>query len=96
MYFANVASVLDERSVYVARSAFGRAMAQIETEDITPDHLVVPVPDTFKAAGDAFAYELGIPAIEGFWCAIATSDVPSSNMYTAGQNRREATACCIS
>ena len=40
-------------------------MAKIETETITEDHLVVPVPDTSKAAGDAYAFALGIPSIEG-------------------------------
>ena len=65
VYFANVASELDDRSVYQARSNFGKALARSETEKITSDHLVVPVPDTSKAAGDAFAFELGIPSIEG-------------------------------
>lgn len=65
VYFANVASVLDGRSVYQARSNLGKALAAIEEEAVGPDHLVVPVPDTSKAAGDAFAYTLGIPSIEG-------------------------------
>ena len=65
VYFANVASELDDRSVYQARSNFGKALARVETETITKDHLVVPVPDTSKAAGDAYAFELGIPSIEG-------------------------------
>jgi len=65
VYFANVASVIDRRSVYQARSAMGQALARIETEPVTADHIVVPVPDTSKAAGDAFAFALGIPSIEG-------------------------------
>lgn len=65
VYFANVASVIDQRSVYRARSQLGRALAEIEEERIGDDHIVVPVPDTSKAAGDAFAFTLGIPAIEG-------------------------------
>ena len=65
VYFANVASVIDGRSVYQARADLGRAMAEIEDEVVGPDHIVVPVPDTSKAAGDAFAYALGIPSIEG-------------------------------
>ncbi len=32
---------------------------------MTPDHICVPVPDSAKAAGDAYAYELGIPVKEG-------------------------------
>ncbi|MFH2028685.1 MAG: amidophosphoribosyltransferase [Nanoarchaeota archaeon] len=65
VYFANVGSVLDGRSVYVVRTELGKELAKIETETITPDHIVVPVPDTAKAAGDAFAFELGIPSMEG-------------------------------
>ena len=64
VYFANVGSVLDGKSVYVARTKLGREMAKLETETITKDHIVVPVPDTAKAAGDAYAYELGIPSME--------------------------------
>lgn len=65
VYFANVASVMDGRSVYQARAELGRALAAIEEEEIGDDHIVVPVPDTSKASGDAFAYALGIPSIEG-------------------------------
>ena len=31
----------------------------------TTDTIVVPVPDTGKAAADAMAYELGVPSVEG-------------------------------
>ncbi|MFW5860030.1 MAG: amidophosphoribosyltransferase [Planctomycetota bacterium] len=65
VYFSHVASRLDGRSVYQSRNNMGRALARIETQPITDDHIVVPVPDTAKAAGDGFAYTLGIPAIEG-------------------------------
>lgn len=65
VYFANVASVLDGRSVYVTRTRLGKELAKLETEKITKDHICVPVPDTAKAAGDAYAYELGIPSMEG-------------------------------
>jgi len=65
VYFSNVSSVNDGRSVYLTRTQLGRELAKLETEKITKDHVVVPVPDTAKAAGDAFAYELGIPAKEG-------------------------------
>ena len=65
IYFANVASVIDGSSVYQTRANLGRALAEIETETISDDHIVVPVPDTSKASGDAFAYHLGIPSIEG-------------------------------
>jgi len=64
VYFANVGSVLDGRSVYVTRTRLGKELAKLEREKITKDHIVVPVPDTAKAAGDAYAYELGIPSME--------------------------------
>jgi amidophosphoribosyltransferase len=70
IYFANVASTLDERSVYLSRSRLGRELANQERRrGFFPidesDTIVVPVPDTGKAAADAMAYELKIPAVEG-------------------------------
>jgi amidophosphoribosyltransferase len=69
IYFANVASTLDERSVYLSRSALGKELARQEHQlGIVPlddDTIVVPVPDTGKAAADAMAYELGVPSVEG-------------------------------
>ncbi len=69
IYFANVASTLDDRSVYVSRTRLGQELARMETEDgrvpIDEDTIVVPVPDTSKAAADAMAFELGIPSREG-------------------------------
>ena len=69
IYFANVASTLDERSVYLSRSALGKELAmqehrlgRVPLDDRT---VVVPVPDTGKAAADAMAFELGIPSVEG-------------------------------
>ena len=65
VYFANVGSVLDDKSVYVTRTKLGKELAKLETEKITKEHIVVPVPDTAKASGDAYAYELGVPSMEG-------------------------------
>jgi len=65
VYFANVASVLDGRSVYQARAMLGKALADLEKEQVDDHSIVVPVPDTSKASGDAFAFELGIPSMEG-------------------------------
>ncbi len=65
VYFSNVSSNFDDIGVYRSRVRLGQELAKLETEDMTPDHIVVPVPDTAKAAGDAFAYELGIPSKEG-------------------------------
>ena len=65
VYFSNVASILDSKSVYITRTNLGKELAKLETQKIDKDCIVVPVPDTAKAAGDAFAYELGIPSKEG-------------------------------
>lgn len=69
IYFANVASTLDDRSVYLSRTKLGAELARLEREDgrveIDEDTIVVPVPDTSKAAADAMAFELGIPSREG-------------------------------
>jgi len=65
IYFANVASTLDERSVYLTRKRLGEELARQERLERDADLIVVPVPDTAKAAADAMAYELGVPALEG-------------------------------
>lgn len=69
IYFANVASTLDERSVYLSRTALGEELARLELEEnsvpLDGDTIVVPVPDTSKAAADAMAFKLGIPSREG-------------------------------
>jgi amidophosphoribosyltransferase len=69
IYFANVASTLDERSVYLSRAALGKELAlqehKIGKVPLDDNTIVVPVPDTGKAAADAMAYELGIPSVEG-------------------------------
>jgi amidophosphoribosyltransferase len=65
IYFANVASTLDDRSVYLSRSELGKELARLETVPLDPDTIVVPVPDTAKAAADAMAFALRIPSVEG-------------------------------
>ena len=65
IYFANVASTLDDRSVYLSRSELGKELARLETLPLDTDTIVVPVPDTAKAAADAMAFALKIPSVEG-------------------------------
>lgn len=66
IYFANVASSLDDRSVYLSRKRLGEELAAQETLTIDKsDTIVVPVPDTAKAAADSMAFCLGIPSVEG-------------------------------
>ncbi|MBN1395267.1 MAG: amidophosphoribosyltransferase [Pirellulales bacterium] len=65
VYFANVASTMDNRSVYLARKALGEELARLEDAPIDEDTVVVPVPDTSKAAADSMAYALKAPCVEG-------------------------------
>lgn len=69
IYFANVASTLDERSVYLTRTRLGEELARLELLDgsvpLNDETIVVPVPDTSKAAADAMAHALRIPVREG-------------------------------
>lgn len=65
VYFANVGSSIDDASVYVSRSRAGQLLARKEDQPIGADCIVVPVPDTAKAAADSFAFHLGIPSVEG-------------------------------
>jgi len=65
IYFANVASTLDQRSVYLTRKHLGEELALQERVERDETAIVVPVPDTAKAAADAMAYRLGIPCLEG-------------------------------
>ena len=65
IYFANVASTLDDRSVYLTRARLGEELARQEEMTIDSDTIVVPVPDTAKAAADSLAYHLNVPSLEG-------------------------------
>jgi amidophosphoribosyltransferase len=65
IYFANVASTLDEQSVYLVRKRLGEELARLETVPLDHDTIVVPVPDTAKAAADSMAYQLNVPSLEG-------------------------------
>src|SRR5581483_6800739 len=88
IYFANVASTLDERSVYLTRSALGKELARQERAlgrvPLDGDTIVVPVPDTGKAAADAMAYELGVPSMEGL-----IRNRYLGRTFIEGQNRAE-------
>jgi amidophosphoribosyltransferase len=88
IYFANVASTLDERSVYLARAALGKELARQERRlqrvPLDEDTIVVPVPDTGKAAADAMAYELKVPSVEGL---IRNRYI--GRTFIEGQNRAE-------
>lgn len=88
IYFANVASNLDDRSVYLTRSRLGQALARQEKQlnfgTLDGNTVVVPVPDTGKAAADAMAHELGLPAVEGLM-----RNRYIGRTFIEGQNRAE-------
>lgn len=66
IYFANVSSSLDDRSVYLSRKVLGEKLAELEDVFYQDGNsIVVPVPDTAKAAADAMAYQMRIPCLEG-------------------------------
>jgi amidophosphoribosyltransferase len=65
VYFSSVASEIDGSSVYVARSRSGERLAALEDQSMDSSCIVVPVPDTAKAAADAYAFRMGIPCVEG-------------------------------
>ena len=65
IYFANAASSFDDAGVYLSRKRLGEQLAARETVPIDEDTIVVPVPDTAKAAADSMAYSLGVPSLEG-------------------------------
>ena len=65
IYFANVASTLDDRSVYLTRKRLGEELAKQERLQIDSNTIVVPVPDTAKAAADSMAFTLKVPSVEG-------------------------------
>ena len=89
IYFANVASTLDERSVYLSRTALGEELARLELADgrvpIDDNTIVVPVPDTSKAAADAMAHKLRIPSREG----LIRNRYTGRTFIEGGGNRRK-------
>lgn len=64
IYFANVCSRLDARSVYLTRKMLGEELAKQERES-KENAIVVPVPDTAKAAAEGMAFEMSVPCLEG-------------------------------
>ena len=65
VYFSNVASAIDGVGVYESRSRAGEILADRETTAVDERTIVVPVPDTAKAAADAYAFRLGARCVEG-------------------------------
>ncbi len=90
IYFANVASTLDDRSVYLSRTRLGEELARLELLDgsvpLGDDTIVVPVPDTSKAAADAMAHALRIPVREG----LIRNRYSGRTFIEGGEDRRRA------
>ena len=90
VYFSNVSSVLDNKSVYITRARLGKELAKLETEKINKEeYIVVPVPDTAKAAGDSYAFELGLPSREGIVRNryVGRTFIEGSSRYDKVQNK---------
>src|SRR4029078_1614442 len=75
-------------SVYLTRAALGHELARQERQlgrgPLDQDTIVVPVPDTGKAAAGAMAFSLGVPSVEGL---IRNRYV--GRTFIEGQNRAE-------
>ncbi len=84
VYFSNVASTMDGRSVYLSRKVLGEELAKLEDVEIDESTIVVPVPDTSKAAADAMAYQLNVPSLEG----LIRNRYMGRTFIENGQNRR--------
>ena len=65
VYFSNLASNLDGRSVYKVREAIGRELAQMETLPHRDEHLVLAVPETAETVANSFAFHLGLQRVNG-------------------------------
>jgi len=65
VYFSSVASEIDGIGVYRSRARAGRLLGEAEDQPIDESCIVVPVPDTAKAAADAYAFQIGRPCTEG-------------------------------
>ena len=64
IYFADVTSNIDGRSVYKTRKKCGEELARIETESINEkEWVVIPVPNTARPIANSYAKAMGVPQI---------------------------------
>ncbi|MFO8051500.1 MAG: amidophosphoribosyltransferase [Thermoplasmatota archaeon] len=64
LYFANVTSEIDGRSVYETRKRCGEELAAIEDQPINErDWVIIPVPNTARPIANSYAKALGLPQI---------------------------------
>lgn len=69
VYFSNLASSQEGRSVYRVRTEAGRQLAEMEMAQVNgdglPGEMVVSVPETANTVASAFGYRLGLPVVDG-------------------------------
>lgn len=65
IYFANLASNLEQRSVYKVRHAIGKEMAEMETLENLEDFIVISVPETANTVANSFGFHMGLPVVNG-------------------------------
>jgi len=67
VYFSNLASNLEGRSVYHVRNEVGRELAAMEpTGDGDPvGELVISIPETANTVAASFGFHLGLPVVNG-------------------------------
>jgi amidophosphoribosyltransferase len=86
VYFSNVASSIDGKSVYNARYRLGKTLADRECNWILGRKpIIVPVPDTAKVIADAMGFYTGLPVREGL---IRNRYVGRTFIKGAGRERR--------
>ncbi|MHB0939884.1 MAG: amidophosphoribosyltransferase [Armatimonadota bacterium] len=65
IYFASLASVIDDIPVNDVRIRLGKQLADLEDQSLDGDCIVVAVPDTARTTAGAYAHRLGLPYVEG-------------------------------
>jgi len=65
IYFANLASVIDDIPVHDVRDRLGQRLAEQEDQPLDDDCIIVPVPDTARTTAHGYARRLGLPYREG-------------------------------
>jgi amidophosphoribosyltransferase len=71
IYFSNLASTLENRSVYRVRNEAGLRLAEMEQERYAdakeglPGEMVISVPETANTVASAFGFQLGLPVVNG-------------------------------
>jgi amidophosphoribosyltransferase len=67
IYFSNLASNMEGRSVYHVRNEVGRELAEMERQNGREPvgELVISIPETANTVASSFGYHLGLPVVAG-------------------------------